>query len=203
MLLQYVYVYILCSSTNLKSTPPTCHPVCIGLVTKTGGFFPPFHSNFCDGDVTLEVPMYSCSFPVLQFVAPVWHKWFILEQNQSNTLWWSESSVFQHFSLSCSSSSAKICFIKSFSADTFSLSKQTQKFQSLRRCKLKGKTKSLSFRFAVTETLAIWASPLNSHLGLVIIASSCSFSSPCQKLLCPHLHHNNCLFDHHWNQICP
>lgn len=54
-------------------------------------------------------------------------------------------------------------------------------------CRYVNKKKSISFcfRFAVPETLVIWSSPLNSHLGLVIIASSCSFSAPCQKLLFP------------------
>lgn len=37
----------------------------------------------------------------------------------------------------------------------------------------------------VPETVTIWISPLNSHLGLVIVASSCSLRAPCQKLLFP------------------
>lgn len=41
------------------------------------------------------------------------------------------------------------------------------------------------FMFVVPETVTIWTSPLNSHLGLVIIASSCSLPAPCQKLLFP------------------
>lgn len=47
--------------------------------------------------------------------------------------------------------------------------------------------KSITFylMFTVPELQAIWTSPLNSHLGLVIMVSSCSFSVPCQKLLFP------------------
>lgn len=39
--------------------------------------------------------------------------------------------------------------------------------------------------FVAPENVPVWTSPLNSHLGLVIIASSCSLPAPCQKLLFP------------------